>query len=149
MRDGKGGIDWYRYQNEVLRLKLLPFAQGYKERRPSTVVIEDNAPLHMHHYQSTVYSTFNIERIIWLGNLPDLNMIKPCWFHLKRRTTQAWAPSIHDELVKKWEEKWAKFEQEQIQRWVERVRHHIQEVVQLHGDNLYQEGRAKPNTTQS
>ncbi len=32
VRDGKGGIDWYRYQNEVLRPKLLPFAIDCKKK---------------------------------------------------------------------------------------------------------------------
>ncbi len=64
--------------------------------------MEDNAPPHAHHYQSTICSAFDIELIIWPENLLDLNMIEPCWYYLKRQTTRVWAPTIHNELVEKW-----------------------------------------------
>ncbi len=88
VRDGKGGIDWYRYQNKVLRPKLLPFAVECKKERPNTIVMEDGAASHSHRYQQTVYSAFNIERMLWPSNSPDLNMIEPCWYHPKRQTTR-------------------------------------------------------------
>lgn len=44
-RDGKSGIDWFRYHKHVLRPLLFPFAQRCKETRPDTLVMEDNALL--------------------------------------------------------------------------------------------------------
>ena len=64
--------------------------------------------------------------MIWPGNSPDLNMIEPCWFYLKR---QVWTPAIHHEMIACWEEEWENLDQERIQRWVERIHHHIQEVI--------------------
>lgn len=64
VRDGKGGIDWYRYQNEVLRPKLLPFAIDCKKKQPNTIVIEDGAASQSHRYQQTIYSAFDIEHML-------------------------------------------------------------------------------------
>jgi hypothetical protein len=35
---GKGGIDWYRYQEVILKKKLIPFANRHKLTYPDTVV---------------------------------------------------------------------------------------------------------------
>ena len=47
----KGGIDWYRYYHEVLIPKLIPFAKEYMIERPNTIILEDRAPPHSHHFQ--------------------------------------------------------------------------------------------------
>jgi transposase len=47
-RSKKGGIDWWRYQNEVLKPKLLPFAKYCQIERKETLVMEDGAPSHFH-----------------------------------------------------------------------------------------------------
>ena len=44
VRDGKGGVDWYRYQKLVLIPKLLPFAKKCMIDRPNTIVQEEKAP---------------------------------------------------------------------------------------------------------
>ncbi len=49
-RDSQGGIDQYRYQKYILKEKLLPFAKECEKDRPGTIVQEDNASLHAHHY---------------------------------------------------------------------------------------------------
>ncbi|RYC54361.1 hypothetical protein CHU98_g11851 [Xylaria longipes] len=52
---GKGnGIDWWRYQQEVLVPKMIPFA---KSLGPDTLVQEDKAPSHAHEAQSVVFSS--------------------------------------------------------------------------------------------
>jgi hypothetical protein len=76
---GKGGIDWYRYQTKVLFPKLFPFAKECEKDRPSTIVQEDKAPSHAHYIQGRVYDLYQIIRLLWPGNSPDLNPIEPCW----------------------------------------------------------------------
>jgi hypothetical protein len=51
VKNGRGGINWYRYQKEILIPKLLPFAKECQKDRPETIVQEDNAPAHKSHYQ--------------------------------------------------------------------------------------------------
>ena len=38
LEEGKGGINWYRYQEKILKALLLPFAKKCKEKRPGTLV---------------------------------------------------------------------------------------------------------------
>jgi hypothetical protein len=38
MREGKGGIDWWRYQQNILIPKLLPFAKECIKERKNTVI---------------------------------------------------------------------------------------------------------------
>jgi len=54
---GEGtGIDWWRYQKEVLIPKLIPFAKECMKDRPNTIVQEDKAPSHAHRAQGILYS---------------------------------------------------------------------------------------------
>jgi hypothetical protein len=39
LREGKGRINWYRYQKVILELLLLPFAKECLHERPNTLVL--------------------------------------------------------------------------------------------------------------
>lgn len=141
-RDARGGIDWYRYQKEVLVPKLIPFAKECMIQRPNTIVLEDGAPSHRHHYQQTIYSRHGVQRMMdWPGNSPDLNAIEPCWPWLKRRTTSRGAPGDTKTARQAWIKAWEDLPQENIQQWIERLMRHVKEVIQLEGGNEYKEGR--------
>ena len=92
VKDGKGGINWYRHQDEVLKPHLFPFAKECKEGgpncRPDTVVMEDRASSHKSAYSDELYISWEVIRILWPANSPDLNIIKPCWFYIKVETTK-------------------------------------------------------------
>ena len=142
VREAKaGGIDWYRYGKEILVEKLLPWAQELQKERPKTIVQEDKAASHVHKHQATVFSQFNIERLLWPGNSPDLNIIEPTWAHLKQVTTKKGAPSKHKIADTAWRKAWKDLEQARIQRWIERIPRHTQEIIRSNGDNCYHEGR--------
>ena len=58
VKDGKGGINWYRHQDEVLKPHLLPFVYECRQRengRPDTVVIENGAAAHKSDYSDELY----------------------------------------------------------------------------------------------
>lgn len=139
----KGGIDWWRYQSEILIPKLLPFAKACLIDRPNTVVQEDKAPSHSHSAQHKIYNLWAIMRLIWPGNSPDLNAIEPTWYWMKRRTTSKGAPTTRKAATELWLHWWRELPQENIQAWIERIPHHIQEIIRLEGGNEYKEGRAK------
>jgi hypothetical protein len=84
---GKGGIDWWRYQQVILKPKLIPFALECIKDRPGTIVQEDKAPAHASRCQDAVFSISKVARLFWCGNSPDLNMIESCWPYMKRKTT--------------------------------------------------------------
>jgi transposase len=72
----------------ILKPLLLPFAKECLQKRPRTLVQEDNAPSHSSQYQQEVFDLWEISRLLWPLNSPDLNMIEPCWFWMKRQTTK-------------------------------------------------------------
>ena len=137
----KGGIDQYRYYIKILKEKLLPFAKKCQEDRPGTIVQEDNASLHAHRHQSRVYNFQEVQRMLWPPNSPDLNAIEPPWFWMKRETTKHGAASAVSQMKEDQIECWDDMAQERIQRWIERIPIHIEEVIRLEGGNEYKEGR--------
>ena len=42
------------------------------------IVQEDKAPSHNSRYQAEIFSLYDIMRLLWPGNSPDLNMIESC-----------------------------------------------------------------------
>jgi hypothetical protein len=137
----KGGIDWWRYYDKILKPKLIPFAKKCKISRPNTLVQEDKAPSHAHHFQQRVYEIAEIERLAWCGNSPDLNAIEPTWYYLKRATTKKGAPSSRADAEKAWLKAWEELPQAAIQAWIERIPLHIKRIIECDGGNEYQEGR--------
>jgi len=134
------GIDWYRYQKHIILPKLIPFARKCGD---DALVQEDKAPSHAHPYQGQIYRQAGIQQLDWCPNSPDLNMIEPCWFYLKRETTKAGAPQSRNQGERIWRQAWADLPQEMIQRWIERIPHHIRQIITLEGGNEYVEGRLR------
>ena len=141
--NGKG-IDWYRYQKQVLFPKLIPFA---RRCGADFQVQEDNAPAHIHRANATLMNVMEVLRLLWCPNSPDLNMIEPTWFYLKRQTTKNGAPQSRQAAEKAWRKAWRELPQSKIRQWVERIMHHIKEVIRCEGGNEYKEGR--PNWMKS
>ena len=136
----RGGIDWYRYYKVILEKKLLPFAKKCKETLPGIIVQEDNASPHIHHHQATVYNLWEIVKLLWPSNSPDLNTIEPAWYWLKRETTKRGIASGVGQMKKDWLKAWEKLPQKKIQEWIERIPGHIQHIIKYKGGNEYKEG---------
>ena len=77
-----GGIDWYRYSEDILKRKLIPFAEAH-----DLIAMEDGAVPHVHKECQKVYNLSLVRKLLWPGNSPDLNMIEPCWYWMKRSTS--------------------------------------------------------------
>jgi transposase len=122
--------------------KLISFAKKCAEMGLDILVQEDNAAPHAHRRQAEVYSLYQVHRMLWPGNSPDLNAIEPCWWWMKRRTTARGAPASRKEAEKAWTQAWEDLPQKKIQEWIERIPHHIKQICQLEGGNEYPEGRA-------
>ena len=88
IRADKGGIDWYRYQEIILKKKLISFAKACRLARANIIVMEDGASAHVSKHQEPVWLDANILRLLWCGNSPDLNMIESCWWWMKTRITR-------------------------------------------------------------
>ncbi|KAK3339791.1 hypothetical protein B0T25DRAFT_618374 [Lasiosphaeria hispida] len=80
-------------------------------------------------------------------NSPDLNMIEPAWFYLKRQATKKGTPQSRKETEKAWGRAWRELPLQKIQELIERIPHHVSEVIHCKGGNEYKEGR--PNYMKS
>ena len=104
---------------------------------------EDGAPSHKHKAQQRRFDFWNMQKLLWPGNSPDLNAIEPAWPYMKRRTTCRGAKSVGKRMRKQWIDKWRKMPQRRIQKWIERIPRHIQKILEpeINGRNNYKEGR--------
>jgi Transposase/DDE superfamily endonuclease len=143
LEEGKGGINWYRYQMKVLKPLLLPFAKKLLQKFGKVKVQEDNAGPHASIYNQKVFQIEEIQRLLWPGNSPDLNAIEPTWFWMKRETTKKGAITSNEQLKEAWIKCWNDMPQELIQAWIDRIPVHIEEIIACKGNNLYKEGRKK------
>ena len=105
------------------------------------IIQENSAAPHNSVYKNRLYNLAVVSCLLWVGNSPDLNMIEPTWLHLKRTTTRKGAPTSRSEAERAWTEAWDELEQWQIQQWIECIPRHIQQIIELEGDNNYREGK--------
>ncbi len=138
VREAKGGgIDWFTYLEQVLIGKLQPFIEDCKREGLNPMVVEDGAGPHAHSAQNTFYSFFQISRLLWPGNSPDLNAIEPCWMWMKKETTKNGPPRTREEAEERWNNAWEALPQAMIKRWVARIPEAIKEIIALKGGNEY------------
>lgn len=135
-RSKKGGIDWWRYRNDILLPKLIPFCQKNK-----LIVQEDGAASHTAEVNQELIKKSGLQRLGWAGNSPDLNQIEPAWSYLKRESQNHKNWEHKKSLPKIWERCWSDLPQERIQAWIDRMPRHIKLVTELAGGNNYREGR--------
>ena len=139
---GKGGINWIRYQHEVLVPKFLPFV---RKLGPGFIAQEDNAPAHASRWNQAFWKDLDIEVLNWPPNSPDLSAIEPPWFIIKVDTSRH-GPVTSDAVLRVlWHRHWKEFPQARLQRFVRRIPGHIQWVLKLFGGNEYKEGTAPPD----
>jgi len=83
--DRKGGIDWDIYRERILNPLLYPFTQEAIRDFPKRdiIIMEDNAPAHIHHYHNTPRERLGLQKLVWPANSPDLNPIETIWTELK------------------------------------------------------------------
>jgi len=105
----------------------------------NTLVQKDKASAHVSVYQEPVFMNVNVFRFLWPDNSPNLNVIEPCWSHIKHHTTQKGALKCWLIVVKHWQRKWKELLQAQIHQWIECISLHIQQIIELKKGNEYAE----------
>jgi len=62
---------------------LYPFTIEAKVQLPGMVIMEDNAPAHVHHYHNSLREQLDLHKLIWPANSPDLNPKETIWCEMK------------------------------------------------------------------
>lgn len=141
VRQGKGGIDWIRYQQEVLLPLFLPFMERLREKYgPVHIVQEDNASPHIARWNRQLWDEAGFTVLEWPANSPDLNAIEPVWARLKQYYRKKKLPNSRVQLEKCWSKRWKELVLEQLQRCMERIQGNVKWVIRLAGGNEYREG---------
>lgn len=136
-----GNVDWYRHWQEIYLPRLIPYWQRLQQQFPDIQVMEDGAGPHIHHFCQEVLRKYNIPRLDWPGNSPDLNPIEKVWWYLKRVTTAHGPCKTRAELERRWIQAWKSLTPERINMYIEGCWRNIQKVIELDGGNEYKEGR--------
>lgn len=94
--DRKGGIDWYIYRERIRNPHLYPSTQQAIQDFPDRdiMIIEDNAPAHIHHYHNIPRERLGLQKLVWPANSPDLNPIKTIWTELKDKLQDQIGPRM-------------------------------------------------------
>ena len=144
-RKGKGGIDWIRYQQEVLLPRFLPFLKKLREKYgPVHIVQEDNCASHVSRWNRQIWEEAGFKVLDWPSNSPDLTAIEPPWARIKQSFRRRKVPKSRVELERDWSKQWRNYPQEKLQRYVERIQGNIKWVIRLAGGNNYKEGTIPP-----
>ena len=76
----KGGIDWFRYRELILRAHLLSNMKGLQKADRDVMIIEDNAGSHVSDPCLKEYHRWGVKRCSdWPPRSPDLNSIEKAW----------------------------------------------------------------------
>lgn len=112
---------------QIDRIYARAIAKECEEKLPNSkmLVQEDKAPAYAHWIQQEVYDAYNVQRLLWPGNSPDLNAIECAWEWMKRYITKEGRHSSRNEAIRAWERSWAELPQAQIQAWIERIPRHV------------------------
>lgn len=144
-RRGKGGIDWMRYQQEVLLPRFLPFMKQLREQYgPGHIVQEDNCASHISRWNRQIWEEAGFQVLDWPANSPDLNAIEPPWARIKQSFRSRKIPKSRVHLEKDWSKQWREYPMEKLQRFVERLEGNVKWVIRLAGGNDYKEGTVPP-----
>jgi len=140
------GIDWKRYQEEVLKPRFAPFMDKLTAAQPGIefLVQEDNAAAHKAQWNRKFWKGTRYEKLEWPPNSPDLNAIEPPWMRIKEGWRKKTVPSTRIGLEREWRARWRSYPLEKLQRFVERIQGNLQWVIRLAGGNEYKEGSVPP-----
>ena len=135
----RGGMDWFRYREEVLIPLLIPFIQRLQQEHGIKVfVCEDNAGIHKALYCQEEYHKAGIYIIPWPANSPDLNVIEKAWGwcrqYLRDRNMYA---EDNDDLVRHWHEAWEQLPMELVRKWFDELPSLCEKVIKCKGGNEF------------
>ena len=134
-----GGVDGYRYREEILRAGVIPFCKRLNQEGRNVVVMEDGAGNHTCKMARDLYRQAMITVFDdWPPNSPDLNPIEKAWdWCRKYLQDKDFHAKNSKELEAGWREAWDALPQETINTWFESMKDVCEKVIAQNGDNKF------------
>jgi len=136
--DRRGGIDWFIYRERILSPLLYSFITLVQAARPGVVIMEDNAPVHIHHYHDRLQQQLGFQKLEWSANSPDLNPIETIWCEMKNRIKARlgiWVTAAGIRMVV--EEEWLPYSMERISQHIMSMQSRIEACIADGGGNSF------------
>lgn len=137
-KSGLRGIDWYRYQKNILKPCLYPFYHQVKAQRGQVVLMEDGAGPHSHHLLTEERDLAGVVQEEWPSSSPDLNPIEIVWNQIKdnidaHRPKATKVKDFRSLLLQEWES----FSQEKIDILINSMPTRIEACIKDKGGNNF------------
>lgn len=129
------GINWWRYEQEILEKKLFPFTRELLQQYDHVYIQKDNAPGYSAGYLDYAWQRSGLAKykMLWPPNSPDLNYIESLWSFIKQR----YQALSKEELEKHFLNGWEEVPQETIKKQIKKMPYRIEQVIRLKGGNNY------------
>jgi len=137
-RSKGGGIDWYRFASEVLEPLLLPNYDDLRRQRPGLMLMLDGAAAHISSNCSPFYEGWEVNRLNWPGNSPDLNPIEHIWDLIKKRIKEKYSLiRTVQELKTIWYQEWDLLSLDDINKIIEDQPKAVRRCWNHNGSNAF------------
>lgn len=135
----KGGVDWLRHREEVLKPKLLPFAKQLQDEGRDPMVIEDGASSHDNQYNHDLFDQRRINKCMdWPARSPDINAIEKAWdWCRKYLADRRFVATSREHTIQMWTEAWEALPIDLINKWIDQTSDILEKIIIAEGDNSF------------
>ncbi len=139
----KGGIDWFRYRENICEKELYPFYRKMETsaeagERGRIYLIEDGAGPHRAKHLNNHHQINGINKIDWPAASPDLNPIERVWDYIRGKiASRRPFPTTKEATEKAWVEEWKAIPMEVTNSFIETLPQNMKKVYSQNGGNLY------------
>jgi transposase len=123
------------FVKNIYEKHLIPFL---KDADPDQRIslMEDNAPVHTARVSREFLDSYNINKIDWPAQSPDLNPIENVWLVLKRNVQDLYHPRLVPEMHEALTQAWADFPSHILENLINSMPERMADVIKAEGGSV-------------